>query len=62
MQEDDRISILGLASLIPDGQVEIVLKHGDGSTDTFAADHTMTSEQISWFVAGSALNKIKAAS
>jgi aconitate hydratase len=59
IQEDDRISITGLADLAPDGQLQVVLKHADGSRDTFAVDHTMTDEQISWFKAGSALNKIK---
>ena len=37
-----------------------ILHHADGSTDTFAVDHTLTEDQIAWFKAGSALNKIKA--
>jgi len=58
--EDDRFSITGLADLTPGGPITVTLKHDDGSEDSFAVDHTMTAEQISWFQAGSALNKIKA--
>lgn len=59
VQEDDRFSITGLRELSPDGQLNVVLKHSDGSEDSFVVDHTMTAEQIDWFKAGSALNKIK---
>ncbi len=59
VQEDDRFSIIGLSELEPDGQLKVLLKHGDGSEDSFVVDHTMTAEQIDWFQAGSALNKIK---
>ena len=51
--------LLGLADLAPDNPVTCVLHHADGSEDRFDLDHTMTEEQISWFRAGSALNKIK---
>ncbi len=57
--EDDRFSITGLTQLAPGGQLNVTLKHGDGSEDSFVVDHTMTAEQIDWFKAGSALNKIK---
>ena len=59
VQEDDRISITGLADLAPGKPLQVTLKHQGGGSDTFAVDHTMTDEQISWFKAGSALNKIK---
>ena len=59
IQEYDRISIVGLNALAPDKQVDIVIKHKDGSTQTIKAKHTMTAEQIDWFKAGSALNLIK---
>ena len=59
VQEDDRFSITGLTQLAPGGQLNVTLKHGDGSEDSFVVDHTMTAEQIDWFKAGSALNKIK---
>jgi aconitate hydratase len=60
VQEDDRISITGLAELAPGQELQVTLRHGDGSSDTVAVAHTMTEEQIAWFRAGSALNKIKA--
>ncbi len=59
VQEDDRFAISGLADLAPGRDLTVTLTHTDGSTDTFAVAHTMTDEQISWFKAGSALNKIK---
>ncbi len=59
VQENDRFSITGLADLAPGGQLNVTLKHSDGSEDSFMVDHTMTAEQIDWFKAGSALNKIK---
>ena len=38
--------------------VRCVLKHSDGSTDEVQLNHTMNDAQISWFQAGSALNKM----
>lgn len=62
IQEGDRIDLKGLADLAPDRQVDCTLHHVDGSTDAVDLAHTMTVEQVDWFVAGSALNKIKAGS
>jgi len=59
VREDDRIDILGLADLAPDQTVMMVLHHADGKSDQVMVSHTMTDEQIAWFRAGSALNKIK---
>jgi aconitate hydratase A / 2-methylisocitrate dehydratase len=59
VSENDRFSITGLGDIEPDGQLNVTLKHDDGSEDSFLVDHTMTAEQIAWFKAGSALNKIK---
>jgi aconitate hydratase len=53
---DDTVDIAGLAGLAPGSRVTVVLHHSDGSTDTFACDHTMSDEHIEWFRAGSALN------
>lgn len=61
VQEDDRIAINGLTTFAPDRNLEVVLTHADGSRDTFAVAHTLTDDQIDWFKAGSALNKIKSA-
>lgn len=59
VREGDRISVLGLASLAPGGELTVVLAHADGKTDRMAARHTLNAEQIAWFKAGSALNVIK---
>jgi aconitate hydratase len=53
---DDVVDLVGLSTVAPGSTVEIVVEHADGSTDAFAARHTLSEEQIDWFRAGSALN------
>lgn len=60
VREDDRIDLVGLGKLAPGKPVTMVLHHKDGTKDELVLEHTFTDEQISWFKAGSALNKIKA--
>jgi len=36
-----------------------VLHHKDGSTESFAVNHTYNAQQIEWFKAGGALNIIR---
>ncbi len=60
VQKDDRISIVGLKDLAPGKEVELALHHADGKTEKITAKHSMTTEQIEWFKAGSALNLLKA--
>jgi aconitate hydratase len=60
IREDDKISVLGLADLAPDKDVECRITHADGSTVDFTASHTMSQEHIEWFKAGGALNVIRA--
>jgi aconitate hydratase A / 2-methylisocitrate dehydratase len=57
--EDDRISVLGLADLQPEGSVTCRITRPDGSTTDFVGNHTMSPDQIDWFRAGSALNLIR---
>jgi aconitate hydratase len=59
IEEDDRISILGLADLAPDTPVRCTIHKPDGSTVEFETTHTMNDEQIEWFRAGGALNIIR---
>jgi aconitate hydratase len=59
VREDDRLNVRGLAGLAPGAPLTVELHHADGTTESFAVAHTLTDEQISWFRAGSALNKIK---
>lgn len=56
VRENDKISILGLESFAPGKNLNVVLKHADGTTDTFEVLHTYNEQQIGWYVAGSALN------
>jgi aconitate hydratase len=60
--ETDRISLRGLADLGPDTSLVAVLRHDDGSEESFAVSHTLNEEQIEWFKAGSALNLLRAQS
>jgi aconitate hydratase len=60
IDEDDRISILGLADLAPDTPVAARITKPDGSTIDFRCNHTLNDEQIEWFRAGGALNIIRA--
>jgi len=55
-QEDDTISVLGLAGLAPAKDLTIVFKHKNGGEDRVTAKHSMNADQIGWFKAGSALN------
>lgn len=56
VQEDDRISVTGFAHFAPGSRFTVTLKHKDGSTESFEAQHTYNDLQIKWFKAGSALN------
>lgn len=60
VQEDDRVSVLGLASLAPGSTQTVVLQHGDGREDKIKVRHSFNAEQIGWFRAGSALNVLRA--
>ncbi|GAB0490251.1 hypothetical protein MMPV_001483 [Pyropia vietnamensis] len=56
----DRLSITGLDTFAPGVPLKVVVKKTDGTTLDIMANHTFNADQIEWFVAGSALNKIKA--
>ncbi len=59
---DDRVAVTGLDRLAPDRHVTIELHHADGTTDCFEATHSLNSDQVQWFKAGSALNVLRALS
>nr|BAN21265.1 aconitase, mitochondrial [Riptortus pedestris] len=59
IQPDDKISLKGLAGLAPGKPVECVIKHANGQTDKISLNHSMNEQQIEWFKAGSALNRMK---
>lgn len=58
IQQDDRISLLGLKDLAPEKPVTCEIKHQDNTKETILLDHTMNETQIEWFRAGSALNRM----
>jgi aconitate hydratase len=57
--ENDRISVLGLASLAADVPVGCRVTRLDGSHLDFNCTHTFSSEHLEWFRAGNALNVIR---
>jgi aconitate hydratase len=58
IEEDDRVSILGLADISPNSKVSMKLKGSKGERE-IALKHNMLEGEISWFNAGSALNTLK---
>ena len=58
INEDDKVSIVGLKDIAPNKQLKLIMKHKDGSKDEALLNHTMNEAQIGWFKAGSALNLI----
>ena len=58
--EDDRIAVRSLNQLAPGHSLEVEVTSPDGTTWSFTANHSFSSEQIEWFKAGSALNIIQA--
>ncbi|MEZ5178350.1 MAG: hypothetical protein R2746_08705 [Acidimicrobiales bacterium] len=59
IEEDDKLSFLGLADLEPGKPVYAEIVKPDGTRVPFEANHTMNEEQIAWFKAGGALNIIR---
>jgi aconitate hydratase len=59
IQEDDRVSFLGLGDLAPGKPVKMELVHKGGAKEIVELKHTYNSEQLKWFRAGSALNLIR---
>ena len=59
VREKDVVDVTALKELKPGKPLEIKLHHADGTSDSFAASHTLNENQIKWLRAGSALNLIK---
>jgi aconitate hydratase len=60
IQEEDRVAIQGLKSFAPGKNLQMEITHKDGSKESIELKHTYNQEQIEWFKAGSALNRLKA--
>jgi aconitate hydratase len=59
IEEDDRINVLGLASLTPGVNAKCQIVKPSGETIDFEGMQTFSDEQIEWFKAGSALNIVR---
>ncbi|XP_014216722.1 aconitate hydratase, mitochondrial-like [Copidosoma floridanum] len=59
IEPTDKISLLGLKDLAPGKPVKCEIKHKNGKTETIELNHTLNDQQITWFKAGSALNRMK---
>uniref|UniRef100_A0A7S1XGE9 Aconitate hydratase, mitochondrial n=2 Tax=Compsopogon caeruleus TaxID=31354 RepID=A0A7S1XGE9_9RHOD len=59
IEPSDRISIRGLTSFQPGKPLIMTVKKIDGSSYNVSVNHSFNQDQIEWFKAGSALNKIK---
>jgi aconitate hydratase len=60
IREGDRVTLENLSMLTAGKNVSMSVKHVDGGTETIELKHTMNSEEIEWFLAGSALNCVGA--
>ena len=58
IQESDKISIVGLASLEPDKPVKCIIHHENSKEEIFL-NHSYNKSQIEWFRAGAALNVLR---
>ncbi len=58
IEQNDRMSVAGLAQLAPGKPVEVTLHKADGREVKIQANHSLTAQQVGWFKAGSALNAL----
>merc|ERR1712224_463522 len=59
VQNTDKVSIHGLDTFTPGVALSATFAHPDGSSDIITLNHTFNENQIEWFKAGSALNRMK---
>ncbi len=59
IRQDDTVDILDLAHFAAGKNLTLALRHSDGTSEQFEVRHTYNDQQIEWFHAGSALNKIR---
>ena len=59
IQEDDRISLVGLNELAPQKPVKCILSHNNGTDEEILLSHSYNQSQLEWFKAGSALNVLR---
>ena len=56
VQQDDRVSLVGLHDFAAGKPVQCILHHADGTTEALQLMHSFGTSQIEWFKLGSALN------
>ena len=59
IQEDDKISLVGLTSLAPQKPVSCQITHNNGNKEEILLNHSYSNSQIEWFKSGSALNVLR---
>ncbi|QQP52599.1 Aconitate hydratase_ mitochondrial [Caligus rogercresseyi] len=59
IRPDDKITLNGLANFAPGRPIVATLSHVDGSSEDITLNHSFNEQQIDWFKAGSALNRMK---
>jgi aconitate hydratase len=58
IEQNDRLSVVGLKDLAPAKPVQVIIHKANGPDVLIQANHSMTAQQIDWFKAGSALNAL----
>ena len=58
IEQNDRLSVVGLKDLAPAKPVQVIIHKTNGQDILIQANHSMTAQQIAWFKAGSALNAL----
>merc|ERR1711970_1384807 len=59
VQPSDTVTINGLTTFTPGTPLSATFKHADGTSHEITLNHTFNANQIDWFKAGSALNRMK---
>jgi len=59
VRQDDNVDVLGFENFNANSNLQIRLRHADGTSDTFDVLHGYNAQQAEWVIAGSALNKIR---
>ncbi|MFT7345086.1 MAG: aconitate hydratase, partial [Lentimonas sp.] len=60
IKENDTFNFIDLKDFAPNTQLTLEIVHADGKKENIKLNHTYNSQQIKWFISGSALNLIKA--
>ena len=59
IQDGDQMTLQGLTQFAPKKPLTLLVRHRDGKEETLSVSHSFTLEQIAWFRAGSALNRLR---